>query len=117
MIKNKKKGKLLSWLLAVALVFTMMPAMASVGATEVYAGAPTVNTAAPVVAKAAKSGSKTIKLSWNKIDGANKYVIYGTKCGKNKKYKKMVTVTDTSYAVKKVSGKKLKKHTNYISSM
>ena len=37
MAKNIKKGKLLSWLLAVAVVLTMTPAMAFVGSAEAYA--------------------------------------------------------------------------------
>lgn len=61
--------------------------------------------------KGAASGSKAVKLSWNSVPGATKYVIYGQKCGK--KYKKLKTITGKTYKVKKVSGKKLKAHKTY----
>lgn len=57
------------------------------------------------------SGDKAVKLSWNKIDGATEYVVYGQKCGK--KYKKLTTTDKTSYTVKKIAGKKLKAHKAY----
>ena len=38
---------------------------------------------------------KAVKLSWNKVDGAAKYVVYGNKCGK--KFKKIKTTSSNSY--------------------
>ena len=61
--------------------------------------------------KAKISGSKVIKLSWNGIDNATKYVVYGAKCGNE--YKKLKTTTAKSYTVKKIAGKKLKAHKAY----
>ena len=61
--------------------------------------------------RAKTSGSKAVKLSWNGIDNASKYVVYGAKCGNN--YKKLKTINGKSYTVKKISGKKLKAHEPY----
>lgn len=55
-----------------------------------------------------KKSNTQIKISWKKVKGAKKYVIYGNKCGKNNKYKKITTVTKLSY-----TQKKLKKGTYY----
>ena len=55
----------------------------------------------------AKSGT-SVKLTWKKVPGAKKYVVYGSKCGKNKKYKKLKTVSGKSF-----TQKKLKKGTYY----
>lgn len=60
--------------------------------------------------KAINSG-KTVKLSWGKVNGATKYVVYGNICGK--KYKKIKTTTSLNYTVKRISGKKLKAHSAY----
>ena len=67
----------------------------------------------PVIAVQAKaSGDKAVKLSWTKVPGANKYVIYGSKCGS--KTVKIATVkTGKSYTVKKIGKDKLKANTNY----
>ncbi|MBQ0041319.1 MAG: InlB B-repeat-containing protein [Clostridiales bacterium] len=64
-----------------------------------------------VIAKAETSGSKAIKLSWNKVDGATKYVVYGNICGKS--FKKLKTTTGKTYTVKKIAGKKLAAHKSY----
>lgn len=100
------KKKILSIILSLAVAMTMMPAMAGVTfASE-------VNTAVPVeLVKAATSGSRAVKLSWNKVSGATKYVVYGQKCGKS--FKKLKTTANTSYKVKKIKGKKLKSHKAY----
>lgn len=62
-----------------------------------------------------KLASRTrIKVSWKKVSGATKYIIYGsTKPGSG--YKKIATVkkNKTSLLVSKVRGKKLKKYKNY----
>lgn len=51
-------------------------------------------------------GKTTVKLSWNAVEDADSYVIYGGKVGSG--YKKLATVTTTSYTVSK-----LKKGTAY----
>ncbi len=61
--------------------------------------------------QAKTSGSKAIKLSWNEVDGATKYVVYGNICGKN--FKKLKTTTGKTYTVKKIAGKKLIAHKSY----
>ena len=55
----------------------------------------------------------SVGLKWKKVAGAKKYVVYGNVCGKGKKYIKIATVNKLKYTVKKISGKKLKKSTNY----
>lgn len=67
--------------------------------------------AAPVLVKAAASGSKAIKLSWNKTEGAEKYIVYGQQFGKS--YKKLKTTGKTSCRITKIKGKKLKAHKVY----
>lgn len=57
------------------------------------------------------SGDKAVSLSWNRIDGAKDYIVYGQQCGKE--YKKIATTTKTTYTVKKIAGKKLKAHKTY----
>ncbi|MBQ0040418.1 MAG: InlB B-repeat-containing protein [Clostridiales bacterium] len=100
------KKRLFSILLSLAMVITMMPAMASIS----FAGE--ADTTVPVeLVKATTSGSRAVKLSWNKVSGATKYVVYGQKCGK--KYKKLTTTSKTSYKVKKIKKTKLKAHKNY----
>ena len=64
-----------------------------------------------VLLKAAASGKKAIKLSWNKVSGATKYVIYAAKC--DTKLKKIATVKGNKYTFKKLKGKKLKAHKTY----
>ena len=59
-------------------------------------------------AKGTSKSKKNVKLSWDNVPGANQYIIYGNKCGKKLKYKKIATVTGNSYTVKK-----LKKGTHY----
>ncbi|MBQ1406525.1 MAG: M6 family metalloprotease domain-containing protein [Eubacterium sp.] len=63
--------------------------------------------------KASKVTKSSIKLTWKKVSGAKKYVLYANKCGKGKKYKKLATYTKTSVTIKKVAGAKLKKGTYY----
>lgn len=55
----------------------------------------------------------SVGLKWKKVASAKKYVIYGNVCGKGKKYIKIATVNKLKYVIKKISGKKLKKGTNY----
>ena len=62
--------------------------------------------------KAKASGSNKIKLSWNGVDAAKKYVLYGAK--KNKSFKKLKTIIGKkSYTLKKVSGEKIKANNSY----
>ena len=63
--------------------------------------------------KSTKQANASITLTWSKPSGAKKYVIYGNLCGKKLKMKKIATTTKTSYTVKKIGGKKLKKGTYY----
>ena len=61
-------------------------------------------------ARASKAGRTSITLKWNKVSGADGYIIYGNKCGTKYKFTKVATVkkTKTTYAKKK-----LKKGTYY----
>ncbi len=61
---------------------------------------------------AAQTGS-SVTLKWKKVKGAKTYVIYGNKCGKKNKFKKIVKTTGTSRRISKVLGKKLRKGTYY----
>ena len=63
--------------------------------------------------KSSKQTNTSISLSWKKVSGAKKYVIYGNKCGKTKKMKRLATSTGKSRTIKKVLGKNLKKGTYY----
>lgn len=66
-------------------------------------------------AKGTAKSKTSIKLTWKKIPDATGYIIYGNKCGKSNKYKKITTLKKSkkSYTSKKVNGKKLKKGTYY----
>ena len=59
-------------------------------------------------AKGVPKSKSSIKLSWKRVNGATKYVIYGNKCGKGNKYKKFKEVAGVSF-----TQKKLKKGTYY----
>ncbi|MBO4862888.1 MAG: Ig-like domain-containing protein [Eubacterium sp.] len=65
----------------------------------------------PFKLKAGKVTKNSISYSWQKVEGATKYVIYGNKCSKKNKCKKITEITDTKYTLDKVDGKKLKKGT------
>ena len=66
------------------------------------------STFAMLKAKGTAKSKKSIKLTWSKVAGAEKYMIFGDKCGKKNNYKYITTVTGTSY-----TAKKLKKGTYY----
>ena len=66
----------------------------------------------PVLMAQGKASKRTIKTSWNKVDGASKYLVYGAKCGD--KLKRIKVTSANSFKVKKIKGKKLKKHSPYI---
>ena len=69
-------------------------------AKKYFVAQPTINT------KKSKITSNSIKLKWNKIQGAKNYTIYMKKTS-SKKWKKVKTTTKTTYTIKKFSGKKL----------
>ena len=66
-------------------------------------------------AKAGKTGKKSVKLTWNRVKGADKYIIYGNACGRKNKYKKLYTVSGakTAKTIKKIGKKPLKRKTFY----
>ena len=68
---------------------------------------------APLMLKSIKQAKTNITVKWTKVSGATKYVLYGNKCGKKNKMKKIGNFTGTSKKVTKVAGKKLKKGTYY----
>ena len=63
--------------------------------------------------RSSKQTNTSITLKWTKVQGASKYVIYGHKCGKTNKPKKLYTVTGNSMTLKKVAGASIKKGTYY----
>lgn len=64
----------------------------------------------PLFARATSASGSKIALKWNKIKGANGYIIYGNKCGTKNKFKK---IKDLSSAKTSYSQSKLKKGTFY----
>lgn len=99
------KKRALTIVMFLALVFALIP-------VAVLESVEAADTSAYVLVKAAPSGSKNVKLSWNKVKGANKYVVYAAK-GNSKKLKKIYTTKKTSYKVSKIKGSKLKSHEVY----
>ena len=63
--------------------------------------------------KAKKVAKTSITLGWSKPSGTVQFVLYGNKCGKTNKYVKIKELKKTSFAVKKVNGKAVKKGTYY----
>ena len=59
-------------------------------------------------AKGVAKSKTSVKVSWTRVTGASSYIIYGNKCGAGNQFKKIATVTGTSY-----TQKKLKKGTYY----
>ncbi|MCQ2547882.1 MAG: Ig-like domain-containing protein [Clostridia bacterium] len=94
--------KFLSLLIILIMTFTMMP---------LGAFATQTSSTSYVILKASTAGSNGIKLSWNKTQGATKYVIYGGRCGKT--FHKIATTSKSYYTVKKIAGKKLTSHKSY----
>ena len=62
-------------------------------------------------AKGVAKSKTSIKVSWKKVSGAKKYIVYGNLCGKGKSYKKIKTVTGTSFTQK---GLKKGKYYKYV---
>ena len=65
---------------------------------------------APIKLKSTKQGTNYITLKWSKVKKADKYVIYGNKCGKTSKIKKIATVTKNTYKNKKLKKGKYYKY-------
>lgn len=63
--------------------------------------------------RSTKQTNNSVALTWKKVKGAKSYVIYGNKCGKNNKLRKIGKTTGTSRKISKVLGKKLSKGTYY----
>ncbi|MBQ9062202.1 MAG: fibronectin type III domain-containing protein [Eubacterium sp.] len=83
--------------------------------TKVYGPASTIKYyPQPKMKKLKLVNGNKIKVSWKKVSGATKYIVYGSTKA-NKGYKKIATVkkSKSSYVVSKVKGKKLKKYQNY----
>lgn len=57
-------------------------------------------------AKAVAKGKRAVKISWNKADGAERYVIYGARCGKKLKKIKTVKASKQSYTKKSLKARK-----------
>lgn len=63
---------------------------------------------APLKAYSKKTTKKSVTVKWSKVDKATSYVVYGNKCGKKNKFKKLTETTGTSFV-----HKSLKKGTYY----
>lgn len=51
-------------------------------------------------AKGAAKSKTSVKVTWKKVKGATKYVVYGNKCGKGNRYVKLKAVKGKSYTQK-----------------
>ncbi|MBQ1407892.1 MAG: Ig-like domain-containing protein, partial [Eubacterium sp.] len=60
-----------------------------------------------------KQTKTSIKLAWAAAPGAKTYVIYGNKCGKGNKMKKITTTSGKTFNIKNVAGAKVAKGTYY----
>ena len=63
--------------------------------------------------KSLKQTKTSVEISWKKVSGAKKYVVYGNQCGKKNKMKKLKTTSGNKQNFRKVAGKKVKKGTYY----
>lgn len=68
---------------------------------------------APLKFKSTKQTKTSITLTWNKVKGATKYVIYGSKCGSANKMKKLARTTGKTKTFKEVAGTKIAKGKYY----
>ena len=59
-----------------------------------------------------KQTKNSIKLSWKAASGTSQYIVYGNKCGKGNKFKRITALSSSgrSFNVKQAAGAKLKKH-------
>lgn len=62
-------------------------------------------------AKQASAKKTSIKISWNSVAGATRYIVYGNKCGTANKYKKLAEVSGRSFTQK---GLKKGKYYKYL---
>ena len=53
-------------------------------------------------AKGVAKSKTSVKVSWKKVSGAKTYIVYGNKCGEGNQFKKLKTVSGTSYTQKKL---------------
>ncbi|MDE6852926.1 MAG: cellulase family glycosylhydrolase, partial [Lachnospiraceae bacterium] len=58
---------------------------------------------AKLALKAAKTTKNSVTLKWNRVSGANRYVIYGNRCGNANQLQKLQTVTGTSWTHKNLT--------------
>ena len=63
--------------------------------------------------KAVSKKKTSVKISWKKVSGAEKYIVYGNACGTKNKMKKLKTTAKKSLTFKKVAGKKVKTNKYY----
>ena len=68
---------------------------------------------APLKLRSTKQTAKSVKLRWTPVSGATRYVVYGNRCGKKNKMKKLATVTGKTRNITKIAGRKLKKGKSY----
>ena len=68
---------------------------------------------AALMLKSTKQTKSSIKLTWKKVGGASKYIIYGNLCGRGNKMKKIATLGGGSATISKINGAKLKKGKYY----
>ena len=57
---------------------------------------------APLRLRSTKQSAKSNKLAWKRTSGAAEYVVYGNKCGKSNKLRKLATVKGTSFTHSKL---------------
>lgn len=69
------------------------------------------STFALIQARAIKTTKNSIRLKWKSVKNADGYIIYGNKCGKKNKYKKIKTIVGGNKT--QYTQKKLKKGTYY----
>ena len=62
--------------------------------------------------RTAKLAKRSIQIAWNRA-GATKYVIYGSKCGKTRKLRRLKTTTSRAVTFKKIAGTRMKAKTYY----
>ena len=58
-------------------------------------------------------GLYKVRIGWNKIIGANRYIIYAKEKGSNSKYKKIAVTKSNKFVLSKVNKKKLVKYKKY----
>lgn len=67
-----------------------------------------------IQARASKTTSKSVKLTWNRVKGADGYLVYGNRCNSGgKKYSYKLLKTITKGTTKTYTQSKLKKGTSY----